>query len=213
MHKGMSYLKIIESIQESISNGLPGDIAHQRLAPGHRVSAAEYLKTIKEYKTACVMAVLFPDHQQELRVVLIERTGDGGVHSNQISFPGGKKEESDTSFEFAALREMEEEVGIKSNTVKVLGALTPLYIPPSNFLVYPFVGYVDYHPEFLISEREVQRVITPSIHLFGNNQLIKEDVFESARGYSVKAPYFELEDVKIWGATAMILSEVGLLLK
>jgi len=209
----MSYLKIIESIQARISNGLPGDAAHQRLAPGHRVSAAEYLKTIKNYRTACVMAVLFPDHEQDLRIVLIERTGDGGVHSNQISFPGGKKEESDPSFEFAALREMEEEVGIKSDTLKVLGALTPLYIPPSNFLVHPFVGYVDYQPDFVISEREVKRVITPSVHLFGNDQSIKEDVFESARGYSVKAPYFELEDVKIWGATAMILSEVGFLLK
>jgi 8-oxo-dGTP pyrophosphatase MutT (NUDIX family) len=144
---------------------------------------------------------------------LIERTGDGGVHSNQISFPGGKKEESDSSFEFAALRETEEEVGIASNTVKILGALTPLYIPPSNFLVYPFVGYIDYQPIFVISEKEVQRIITPPIHLFRDDQAIKEDIFESARGYSVKAPYFELEDVKIWGATAMILSEIGLLLK
>jgi 8-oxo-dGTP pyrophosphatase MutT (NUDIX family) len=204
----------IEQIKQALNNDLPGANAHRVMAPGHRKPASEYLKEVNSYKTGCVMALLFPSETGEATLVLMERTGaEGDVHSHQVSFPGGKVDEGDEGYLMTALREVHEEVGVSSAEINVLGALTELYIPPSNFLVFPFVGYVTQRPEYNLSVDEVKNILEVPLSFFLQQENRKEDTFSSARGYEVKAPYYDYSGVKIWGATAMMIAELVALIE
>lgn len=206
--------EVIDKFVHSFAGELPGIEAHRYMAPGHRKSASEYLKEVKSYKTGCVMALLFPAETGEATLVLMERTGaEGDVHSHQVSFPGGKYEEADADFLVAALREVYEEVGVHSSEIKILGALTELYIPPSNFLVYPFAGYMNKRPTYALSTEEVKNILEVPLSFFLDANNRKEDTFSSARGYQVTAPYYDYNGVKIWGATAMMIAELTALIK
>lgn len=157
-----------------------------------------------------VLALLFPKDGQ-LRVLLIERTKDGHAHSGQISFPGGKQEPEDAGLRATALREAQEEVGLQPDAVEVLGALTPLYIPVSNFHVYPFIAYAETAPEYLLSEHEVARILeVPLEMLFHADRKATVKVYPgSLKGLSMTVPAYKLQDETIiWGATAMMLSEL-----
>jgi 8-oxo-dGTP pyrophosphatase MutT (NUDIX family) len=201
-------------LKRALSNDLPGIDAHRMMAPDHRKPASEYLKEVKSYKTGCVMALLFPSETGEATLVLMERTGvEGDVHAHQVSFPGGKVEEGDEGFLMTALREVHEEVGVSSAEINVLGALTELYIPPSNFLVYPFVGYVSKRPDYNLSVDEVKNILEVPLSFFLASENKKETTFSSARGYSVKAPYYDYSGIKIWGATAMMIAELVALIE
>jgi 8-oxo-dGTP pyrophosphatase MutT (NUDIX family) len=201
--------KLIPRIADNLSNGLPGEYAHKKLSPQHRLPASAYLEKETNYRIACVMALLFPDDETgEARLILMERTGGEDAHAGQISFPGGKIEPEDKSNLHTALRETREEIGVISESINILGALSSLYIPPSKFLVFPFLGVLKNIPEFTISEMEVSRIISPFLREFSNPENIKSGEFISARGYVVNAPYYEVEGVKIWGATAMMISEL-----
>jgi len=144
--------------------------------------------------------------------VLILRTSDHGVHSGQVSFPGGKKEESDRSLEDTALRETEEEIGIKKNDVKVIGHLSELYIPTSGFLVQPFVGYLNKKPLFHPDKNEVQKLIEVPLFLIMDDGIVKETTILKSKTRNQKSeiriPYFDIHGEVVWGATAMILSEL-----
>jgi 8-oxo-dGTP pyrophosphatase MutT (NUDIX family) len=199
----------IEQLRQALSSDLPGIDAHRVMAPDHRKPASEYLKEVKSYKTGCVMALIFPSESGEAILVLMERTGvEGDVHAHQVSFPGGKHEEEDEGFLMTALREVYEEVGVPTADINVLGALSELYIPPSNFLVYPFVGYMEKRPEYSLSIDEVKNILEVPLSFFLEEENKKETTFSSARGYSVKAPYYDYSGIKIWGATAMMIAEL-----
>ncbi len=200
---------IVESIRKKSINELPGLVAHQLMAPMHRFPASYYLEREKEYRTACVLALLFPDPKTNLtRITLIERTGGNFVHANQISFPGGKIENDDASNEDAALRETFEEIGVPKAEIEILSKLSSLYIPPSKFLVHPFIGITLNVPEFILSKDEVVSVLTPYLSMFLDENNILNGEFSSARGNVVNAPYYFIEEKKIWGATAMMISEL-----
>lgn len=207
------FSKFVKELSELNPVLLPGDAAHQLLAPQHRKPAGDYLKELSNYKVAAVMAAFVPlDKGDDAGIMLIERTGGADVHASQISFPGGRQEIGE-DLDFTAKREMEEEVGVSMDLINVLFPLTPLFIPPSNFLVHPFLGYLHAVPDLKLSEAEVKRVHLFSVNEFLNPENILEGTFGSARGYSVNAPYFKIGDVVIWGATAMMLSEIAELVK
>ena len=208
MHKWISQLEIL------LAKELPGTSAHVKMTPNGRIDTESYLlSTSTDVRTSAVMIVLFPE-EEVLKMVLIKRPSYDGVHSGQISFPGGKSEETDSDYVYTALRETEEEVGIRADKIQLLGSLSRIYIPPSNFLVYPYVGYCAHPPSFRLDQKEVEKIILPPVDILLNDEIIKQGSFKAGgpNGWQINAPYFEVENERIWGATAAILSELKELL-
>lgn len=146
----------------------------------------------------------------------MQRTPDKGAHSSQISFPGGKWERTDRDLKATALRETKEEIGIDANRIEILGALSPLYIPVSNFHLFPFLGFMNALPDYFICEAEVQCVIeAPLTFLMNENNRIKTDVTSPARpGLVQRVNAWRLPQGEIlWGATAMVTAELIMLLE
>jgi 8-oxo-dGTP pyrophosphatase MutT (NUDIX family) len=142
---------------------------------------------------------------KEMHLVLIKRNIDKGPHSGQVSFPGGAWEADDLSLEHTAIRETREEIGIQGE-MEILGALTPLHIPVSNFLVSPFVAWIDQHPVFHPEPSEVQYVIEVSLRQLMDPGVLDSEVLHH-RGRPVETPFYRVGQEKVWGATAMILGE------
>lgn len=180
-----------------------------KMAPEHR---AEELLALNDKdfnpRLSAVLIILFHDNER-LKVVFIRRSEYVGIHSGQIAFPGGRYEDTDPDLRATALREVEEEIGIKAGLIEILGQLSDLYIPPSNFLVRTFVGYTKSKPQYKIDSREVQEVLEFDFNIFQTDNIVKVRNFKA---YNVErvinAPCYEIDGVVIWGATAMILAEL-----
>jgi len=198
----------LHSIREKLKNPLPGWEAQKIMAPSYREVELEQAKhMISKAKKSAVLILLY-EKEGLLHIPFIKRAEYDGAHSGQISLPGGQFEKADDSFEFTARRETEEEIGIKRDEIIFMGQISDLYIPPSNYLVKTFVGYLPYQPNFIIDTKEVQKVIEISLDSFFESDVVKEKPFvSSSSGATKKAPYFEVENIEIWGATAMIISE------
>lgn len=151
------------------------------------------------------MILLFQENS-EIKITFIKRTEYEGVHSGQISFPGGMKESSDRGLLHTSIRETSEETGIDGEDINILGEISPLFIPVSNFEVKPFVGYLKHTPEFHPDPVEVDHmIIIPLRHFLKKENLKKEKWNLSGEG--VWVPFYSFKNYRIWGATAMILSE------
>jgi 8-oxo-dGTP pyrophosphatase MutT (NUDIX family) len=202
------FSEYISSIRKRLESGPPGEEFQLMMAPAHRLPARHYLEKGIEFRNASVTALIVPDKDnQQPSVLLVQRTVYAGVHSGQIALPGGKPEAGET-LEETALRELFEETGILPDQVEVLGMLTPLYIPPSRFRVQPFVAAMDVLPELHAQEREIQALFTVPLDTF-NPKLALTGKFETTEGLEIEALYFSFgNDIRIWGATAMILSEL-----
>ena len=195
----------IAFLKERMKKPLPGLQAQLKLAPPFRDNIMP--KVLDNYRKGSVM-LLIKNVKQQPNIVFIERSDDGKVHSGQIAFPGGKKDESDESLLATAIRETEEEVGLASHHISVIGELTQLYIPPSNFMVDPFVGCVEKEIDYFINKKEVKRVIEiPLAEFFSEGVIKNEDVVTTYKG-PVSVPCYNLHGVQIWGASGMILSEL-----
>jgi hypothetical protein len=136
-----------------------------------------------------------------------------GVHSGQISLPGGKVEPTDQDLAETALRESKEEIGVNPENIRLLGNLTNLYIPPSNFMVTPFVGYQSVRPVFKPDPSEVAEIIEVSLDSFLDNSIIRQKRMKLALGLTMKVPAYCIGSHVIWGATAMILSEFRVIIE
>lgn len=185
----------------------PGLAAQLKMAPPQRFGTKETLiKVPKNVKKAAVMMLLYPKDQQ-LSFCLIQRTTYDGKHSGQISFPGGKKEEEDIDFWATALRESHEEIGVNPAEIKLITTLSSTYIPPSNFYVYPYLAYTNQRPDFVADEGEVDHVIeVPLSDLLGESA-IQNGPITASYTKEVIVPMFVFGSYRVWGATAMILSE------
>jgi 8-oxo-dGTP pyrophosphatase MutT (NUDIX family) len=149
----------------------------------------------------------------EVCFILMRRPDYTGVHSGQISLPGGKFEPGDRDLIATAVREAKEEVGIKPSTVKIIGTLTPLYIPPSNYIVTPAVGWAEPRPEFKADPREVDEMIEVKLTDFLDDRHVQSKRIKLFMGISANFPCFYIDGNIIWGATAMMLSEFRVILK
>ncbi len=191
-----------------IENELPGEVAHHPLSPLHRPVTSEILKNLTEYKASAVAIILF-ENQDDHHFILIQRTEYNGKHSGQISFPGGKKEESDTSFEHTARRESFEEIGIDLGDATLLGKLSPVYIPVSGFLVEPFVFHYPYTPKFQLQDREVASIFSVPIKELLQETVISTMNISSENKLVMKnVPCFNLQEKQVWGATALMINEL-----
>lgn len=193
---------------------LPGLEAQHKLAPIIRIEELKKVdfSTRKENK-AGVMAVFYPDNERIVHLVLILRKTYRGVHSNQVGFPGGRVEDTDKNLEHTALRETEEEVGIPQKEVKVIKELTKLYIPPSDFWVHPFVGLIERTPHFILQESEVEQILEIDVDEFMSDKNLILKKLSTSYAEEIEVPAFFLGGQVVWGATAMMLSELKELLK
>ncbi|MFT6210869.1 MAG: 8-oxo-dGTP pyrophosphatase MutT (NUDIX family) [Bacteroidia bacterium] len=195
-------------LSERMSSPLPGLAAQLKMAGGLRKKAAtSYNPDTSTARIGAVLIALYPENGV-LRTVLMKRPDYDGTHSGQVSFPGGKLEQSDNGIVEAALREAEEEVNIKPNDVKVIGQLTELYIPPSNFLVHPVLGVLKSRPNFIPDNHEVESIHTPELSYLFRDDIVGEKEITLKTGFKIKTPYFKVDGHTVWGATAMIISEL-----
>lgn len=192
---------------------VPGESSHFIMAPEIRIKELSRLKIEeKKPRDAAVMMLFYPK-EAITHFVLILRPEYEGVHSGQVALPGGKVEVYDLSYTEAALRETQEEVGVFVHTVNVLKPLTKVYIPPSNFWVHPFLGFAENRPDFVIQEEEVAKVIeVPLTELLNEDNVVPKKLTTSY-AKNIEVPSFELNGYVVWGATAMMLSELKMLLK
>ncbi|MER3374163.1 MAG: CoA pyrophosphatase [Allomuricauda sp.] len=193
---------------------LPGEESHYKMSPLERVQWMKQnnIKKINP-KRAGVMALFYPDVSMETRLLLILRKTYEGVHSNQIGFPGGKVERQDKDLMHTALRETHEEVGVPPTSVKVIRALSEVYIPPSNFMVQPYMGiYPDPQP-FVPQEDEVEQVVEAYVKDFLDDANLIEELLSTSYAKNMNVPAYKLNGYTVWGATAMMLSEIRELLR
>lgn len=198
---------LIAFLEKMMAAPLPGRAGQILMAPQNRMNEEQYRSSIRQDHRKGAVLMLFYPHSDGTFVPFIKRPAYEGVHSGQIAFPGGKYEENDGSLDRTALRETEEEIGIDSKKIEIIGKLTEVYIPPSNFMVHPYVGFTSSQPKFVPDPFEVERIIEcPFEHLLDKNNR-KIGPVASSSGMILKAPYFDVDKEIVWGATAMILGE------
>lgn len=209
----MIFTDFLEFLPKIAKENLTGAVAHQKLAPPERMAFIEQNPlAIKSARKAAVLMLFYPKNSIT-HLVLIVRNAYQGVHSSQIGFPGGKMESFDNSLEHAALRETEEEIGISSDKIQVVKALSELYIPPSNFLVQPFLGFCKEELVFNPDSREVFEIIElPLVDILDDCNLSTQ-VLETSYMKEINLPVFKFNDKIVWGATGMMLSELKEVLK
>lgn len=198
----------IKQLIHNLQKPLPGFKAQRIMSPPQRLPAEEYDLYTLNAKNACVLVLLYPN-KNKIYIPLLLRSVYNGTHSAQISLPGGKPEINDATLIATALRETQEEIGVDSKGITVIGSLTPLYIPPSNFLLHPYVGYMNEHPLFKIDPKEVQRVYEITLDELKDKQNTKKKlIYHQSIGAKLLTPYYAIQEQTIWGATAMVLSEL-----
>lgn len=202
---------IIQLLQSRLAEALPGRKAHELMLGRVKNMPAELPDNVRQSAVLCLLFLF----NGELHVLLMKRREDHTAHSGQVSFPGGRFEPEDDGYLHTALREAQEEVGLLPDKLTVLGALSPLYIPVSNFNVNPYVAFADYRPEYKLSHAEVSYVLElPVRELFHPNRKIMTDVLSPAHpGSTFRVNAYKINDTIIWGATAMILSELEWLMR
>ncbi|MFN3136451.1 MAG: NUDIX hydrolase [Allomuricauda sp.] len=193
---------------------LPGEQSHHKMSPELRI---EWLKKNRwedmNPKRAGVMALFYPDVERQTRLLLILRKVYQGVHSNQIGFPGGKVERIDKDLMDTALRETHEEVGVPPSDVEVIKELSEVYIPPSNFLVRPFMGIYHNPQPFIKEEAEVERLVEVYLRDFLDDSNHIQEILSTSYAKNINVPAFKLNGYTVWGATAMMMSEIKELLR
>jgi 8-oxo-dGTP pyrophosphatase MutT (NUDIX family) len=204
-----SYLPYLKRQLELELPGIPAQIAMSPIKENHK-----YRQPLPSHKVACVMALLHPK-EEELYVTFIKRASShpDDKHAGQIGFPGGKLEQDDESHALCALRETQEEIGVPTSDIEVIGELTSLYVFASNFMVHPFVGYMNYNPQYIPQEEEVAGIYEfPVKNLIDPHYKVSRKV-RLNEGLYMNAPGYNVDGDFLWGATAMISSELESVLR
>lgn len=190
---------------------LPGNEAQDVMSSRVRLPLQTYLDKHPNYKTSAVLMLLYPVNGV-VHTMIIRRPSYEGIHSGQLALPGGKKDVSDISAMHTAIRETKEEVGIDVNDADIIGELSSLYIPPSNFLVHPFVAWLDNRPHFIPDPREVDAILEVKLSMFTDPSVkARKRIYIGANTF-VDAPCYIIGDDNLWGATAMMFAELEVML-
>jgi 8-oxo-dGTP pyrophosphatase MutT (NUDIX family) len=194
----------VVELKQKFQSPLPGEKAHARMLaqPELRMHIKPNVKTRK----SAVLVVFYP-YQGEIYLPLILRPAYDGVHSGQMAFPGGRFEPSDEDLIRTAKREAQEEIGLRVTDVMVVGVLSELFIPPSNFFVLPVVAYMSYRPEFFPDPREVEKVLEVRLAEIQDKTIVGSSQIHVGERL-IMAPHYLIQNYKVWGATAMMISEL-----
>jgi 8-oxo-dGTP pyrophosphatase MutT (NUDIX family) len=195
----------IEKLKTRLNEPLPGSMAHDIMASESRLKLK--MPSPNERTRESAVLILFYPSKNQIFIPLILRPQYDGVHGGQIAFPGGRAEKEDENLIRTALREAQEEIGVRVSDVKVLGELTKLYIPPSNFYVQPVMGYMTHKPDFYPDPREVDKVIEISLNEIKSPTIIGRKTL-IVRGVEIDTPFYDIKETTVWGATAMMISEL-----
>lgn len=199
----------LDLLKYKLQGDLPGITSHLKMSPSHRTKELLTMKIGDFQPRLSAVLIIFFHEGEKLKIVFIRRSEYVGIHSGQIAFPGGRYEEEDIDLETTALREVEEEIGITADSIEILRQLSDLYVPPSNFLMRTFVGYTRERPRYVIDAREVQEVLEFDFDAFYSERVIKTIDFQAHNStHMIQAPCYEINGTIIWGATAMVLTEL-----
>jgi len=209
----MDFQYFLQHVPNLTKAVLPAMKAHVLMAPVERIETLENpINALKVPKTAAVLMLLYPK-DKKTHLVLIVRNTYKGVHSAQVAFPGGKYEETDSDFAYTALRETQEEVGVNPQEVELIKPFTPMYIPPSNFMVHPFLGLAKQEIQFVPQPSEVSQIIELPLSVFLDESIVITARMSTSYNNEMLVPAFNIENKVVWGATAMMLSELKEVLK
>jgi 8-oxo-dGTP pyrophosphatase MutT (NUDIX family) len=210
----MNFDEFVTLVSKVKNITLPSEQSHLKMVPPYREDLIrQQAGNIINARKAAVMALFYPNASNQTYLVLILRKTYKGVHSAQIGFPGGKVELEDKDLEYTALRETFEEVGVPIEHIIPLKALTRVYIPPSNFYVSPFLGISTRTPLFIKQDEEVEEILEVKLQDFLDDNNLKTKKVQLKDKSQFNVPAMELNNHLVWGATAMMLSEVKDLLK
>ena len=200
------FIRIIPKVKET---KIDSNLSHLKMAPPFRKHLLELTKTNYYNSKKAGVNILFHPNNNKVYFTLILRNKYKGVHSNQIGLPGGRFENEDKDIFQTALRETNEEIGVNSNKITLIKKLNNIYVPPSNYDIFPFMVYTADKVEFIIDKNEVQEVINIEIDQLINSRVVKTKASQiSNRQIDALVPAYKLGGHYVWGATAMILSEV-----
>ena len=199
------FLKYVPKIKQE---KLLAEQAHLKMVPIERILDVEKInKSANKPRKAAVMMLIYPKNNKS-HLALIVRNTYPGVHSAQIGFPGGKVELEDSTLTHTALRETHEEIGIHPDKIEVIKNFTTVFIPPSNFVVAPFLGISYSELEFIEQKEEVAGIIEFPLLDFLNEKTIVKKIMNTSYGNNIEVPTFKINDHYVWGATAMMMSEL-----
>jgi 8-oxo-dGTP pyrophosphatase MutT (NUDIX family) len=199
------FIKYIPKIEKET---LLSTDAHAKMAPLERISYLKEENYIDKNPRRAAVLMLFYPKNSVTYLALIVRNSYPGVHSSQIGFPGGKVEEYDFDLKETALRETHEEVGIEPKKIQIIKSFSEIYIPPSNFLVAPFMGISHEELTFIPDFDEVKRVLEFSISDFLDDRSITKVKMSTSYATDIEVPAFMVDKYVVWGATAMMMSEL-----
>lgn len=206
-----AFNEFCKKLQHQLLEELPGEMAQLKMSSRVRFEELRMNYDISAAIPSSVLILLYLD-ETKIKVPFILRPQYDGVHSGQISFPGGRKEKDDGTSIETALREAKEEVNINPEKITVLGKLTELFIPPSNYIVTPILAVSKFRPNFVPQASEVDKIIEADISFLLNDSLKKLKNLH-VRNTEIEAPYYDVNNQTIWGATAMMLSELEEVIK
>lgn len=204
--------QFVQGIKRAAEADLPGWQAQQHMAPEHRLKPESWKRYYDTARLGAVLILFYP-HKGRVHTVFIQRPTYEGVHSGQIAFPGGRKEDGDVDLIQTALREAWEEVGVRPEQVEVVKPLSELYIPPSNFLVTPVMGISYERPDFVPQITEVESILETDLKLLADPSIAAVRKITIRDGMQLDSPSFDLGGPIVWGATAMMISELNAVLK
>lgn len=197
----------IDEVRKRLQQPLPGEEAHMAISPSGRLRSSEAFKRAKTFYESAVGMTLYEDKGQ-LNAILMQRPTYKGAHSGQVCFPGGKREDFEHYLYQTAIRETQEEIGLDPSHFKLLGELTPVFIPISKHQVQPYIFYYDRPPLFIPDQREVEEIFSfPVEEILKDNLIKKTQIIVDHDLIFDDVPYFEINNKVVWGATAMIINE------
>ena len=201
-----------EKLRAELANELPGEMAHSMMMPILRDDNMKMPTGQPPPMKSAVLILFYPDEHDHIHFPLIQRPTYNGAHSAQVSFPGGKEEPTDISLIQTALREAKEEVGIIPEKVEIIGKMTDLFIWVSNYIVTPVIGFVNEEPDFQKDDQEVDAIIKVDLYDIINPEKRKEGTILARGKYKIQTPYFDIDNRIVWGATAMMLNELSMVI-